>query len=161
VPVHSLLGLSLLALLIQETGLPKTAAREPQVWCQWRGPLGTGSAPGAKPPITWSEHENVRWKTALPVLGQSSPVVTGELVFLTCAIPFGEWLYFLQHYQGVLSRVHARTGTAPQRPARIRGVDDVYTSPLVDDSIYLRGDRFLYCLGGPKADPPSRFQWQH
>ena len=29
-------------------------------WPQWRGPLGTGEAPDADPPIEWSETNNVR-----------------------------------------------------------------------------------------------------
>lgn len=59
-------------------------------WPQWRGPLATGVAPHADPPMRWSETENVRWKSALPGLGHSSPIVWGELVFLTTAIPYGE-----------------------------------------------------------------------
>ena len=31
-----------------------------ETWPQWRGPLGTGAAPDADPPTTWSETENVR-----------------------------------------------------------------------------------------------------
>jgi len=38
-------------------------------WPQWRGPLGVGVAPGANPPIEWSESKNVRWKIALPGKG--------------------------------------------------------------------------------------------
>ena len=54
-------------------------------WGQWRGPLATGAAPKAKPPVEWSEAKNIRWKTELPGLGHSSPVVWGGLVFLTTA----------------------------------------------------------------------------
>jgi outer membrane protein assembly factor BamB len=60
-------------------------------WPQWRGPLGTGTAPaGADPPIEWSETSGVRWKAALPGLGHSSPIVWGDRVFLTTAVPRGE-----------------------------------------------------------------------
>ena len=31
-------------------------------WPQWRGPLATGVAPHANPPIEWSENQNIRWK---------------------------------------------------------------------------------------------------
>jgi outer membrane protein assembly factor BamB len=63
-------------------------------WPQWRGPLGTGVAPHADPPITWDEREgtNIRWKTAIPGRGHSTPVVWGERVFLTTAIPYGDAL---------------------------------------------------------------------
>ena len=58
-------------------------------WGQWRGPLGNGFAPNADPPLEWSETKNVRWKTPFPGLGHSSPVVWGDLVVLTAAIPDG------------------------------------------------------------------------
>jgi outer membrane protein assembly factor BamB len=59
-------------------------------WPQWRGPLGTGVAPAANPPVTWSDNKNIRWKTALPGKGHSTPIVWGERIFLTTAIPYGE-----------------------------------------------------------------------
>ncbi len=58
-------------------------------WPQWRGPLATGEAPGAHPPVEWSEAKNVRWKVEIPGRGQSSPVVWGDLVLLTTAVPAG------------------------------------------------------------------------
>ena len=59
-------------------------------WPQWRGPLATGVAPSADPPVEWSETRNVRWKTELPGQGHSSPVVWGDRVFVTAAVPVGE-----------------------------------------------------------------------
>jgi outer membrane protein assembly factor BamB len=59
-------------------------------WPQWRGPLANGVAPHASPPVQWSETNNLRWKIALPGQGHSSPIVFGDLVFLTAAIPVGE-----------------------------------------------------------------------
>jgi outer membrane protein assembly factor BamB len=59
-------------------------------WPAWRGPLGTGEAPGADPPVTWSEKKNVRWKSALPGAGHSTPIVWGERVFVTASEPYGE-----------------------------------------------------------------------
>ena len=58
-------------------------------WPQWRGPLGTGEAPDADPPVEWSEIKNIRWKAALPGLGHSTPVVWGDRIFLTTAVPYG------------------------------------------------------------------------
>lgn len=63
-----------------------------ETWPQWRGPLGTGAAPGSDPPVEWSETKNVRWKVALPGKGHSSPIVWGDRIFLTTAIPFGDTL---------------------------------------------------------------------
>jgi outer membrane protein assembly factor BamB len=59
-------------------------------WPQWRGPLGTGVAPDARPPVEWSETKNIRWKTALPGKGHSTPIVWGDRIFLTTAIPYGQ-----------------------------------------------------------------------
>ncbi len=59
-------------------------------WPQWRGPLATGEAPGASPPVSWAEDENVRFKVALPGRGHSTPIIWGERVFLTTAIETGD-----------------------------------------------------------------------
>lgn len=64
--------------------------QETQQWAQWRGPNFTGANDNADPPIRWSESENIKWKTALPGIGHSSPVVTKELVLLTTAVATGE-----------------------------------------------------------------------
>ncbi|MBS0260709.1 MAG: PQQ-binding-like beta-propeller repeat protein [Planctomycetes bacterium] len=72
---------------------PPQAEREAN-WPQWRGPWGTGVAPTATPPLEWNESdgEHIRWKTAIPGLGHSSPVVWGNRIFLTTAEPVGEAL---------------------------------------------------------------------
>ena len=61
-------------------------------WPQWRGPLATGLAPHANPPVEWSESKNIRWKIALPGKGHSTPIVWGDRVFVTTAVPYGEAL---------------------------------------------------------------------
>lgn len=58
-------------------------------WPQWRGPLATGVAPKAQPPVRWSETENVRWKYAIPGYGTSTPIIWEDQVFLLTAIPTG------------------------------------------------------------------------
>ena len=77
------LGLLATTLALALAPLPEAGAN----WPQWRGPLGTGSAPGAEPPLTWSESANVRWKTPIPGFGTSTPVVWNDLVFLLAAAP--------------------------------------------------------------------------
>ncbi len=59
-------------------------------WPAWRGPSRTGSAPGGNPPIEWSETKNIRWKKAIPGLGLSSPILLGDRLYLTTAVPTGE-----------------------------------------------------------------------
>ena len=46
-------------------------------WATWRGPDGSGTAPG-NPPTEWSEDKNIKWKTQLPGLGNSTPIVWGD-----------------------------------------------------------------------------------
>ena len=70
----------------------KPGVQQEQYWPQWRGPLGTGVAPNADPPVEWSEDKNIRWKRALPGLGHSTPIIWGDRIFLTAAIPHGEQL---------------------------------------------------------------------
>lgn len=61
-------------------------------WPQWRGPLGTGVGPHSDPPIEWSEDRNIVWKKALPGLGHSTPIIWGDRIFLTTAVPYGDAL---------------------------------------------------------------------
>ena len=59
-------------------------------WPQWRGPTGQGISNTAEPPIEWAEDKNVAWKVALPGKGHSTPIVWGQRVFVTAAIPVGD-----------------------------------------------------------------------
>ncbi len=68
-------------------------AEAPQDWPQWRGPYATGvAAEDAAPPTVWTNTENVAWKTPLPGRGHSTPIVWGDRVFVTTAIPSGKKL---------------------------------------------------------------------
>jgi outer membrane protein assembly factor BamB len=60
-----------------------------RAWPQWRGPLASGVAPHATPPLKWSETTNVRWKVEVPGRGSASPVVWGDRIFLSTAVPVG------------------------------------------------------------------------
>ena len=59
-----------------------SAAENP--WANFRGPSGQGADLAAKPPVTWSQTENLAWKIPLPGPGASSPIVWGDRVYLTC-----------------------------------------------------------------------------
>ena len=60
-------------------------------WPQFHGPNGSGiAAEDAQPATTWSDAQNVRWKVALPGPGSSSPIVSGERVFVTCYTGYGD-----------------------------------------------------------------------
>ncbi len=60
-------------------------------WPQFRGADSTGVISGAADlPDTWSDTENVVWKTDIPGRGWSSPVVWGDRVFLTTVVNSGQ-----------------------------------------------------------------------
>ncbi len=51
-------------------------------WTQFRGPNLSGVSADTVP-TTWSATENLKWKIALPGEGSSSPIVSGDAVFVT------------------------------------------------------------------------------
>ncbi len=59
------------------------ATVDAQHWPHWRGPAASGVSPEAGLPVQWSDKENVAWKAAIGGLSVSSPVVWGDLVFVT------------------------------------------------------------------------------
>jgi len=58
-------------------------------WPQYRGPKGNGISSEAKAPLEWNDTKNIKWKTALPGPGSSSPIVSGGYVFVTCYSGYG------------------------------------------------------------------------
>lgn len=70
-------------------------------WPEFRGPWGNGQvalpADGAETGLAlqWSETENVRWKTAIPYQGWSTPVILGKDIWLTTATLEGHDYYAL------------------------------------------------------------------
>jgi len=58
-------------------------------WPQWRGPFFSGMAVGDAPTV-WSDTSNIKWKADIPGRGHSTPVIWGDRIFLTTAIPTGK-----------------------------------------------------------------------
>jgi outer membrane protein assembly factor BamB len=54
-------------------------------WPEFRGPTGQGLSDQTGLPLIWSEQRNVRWKTAIPGKGWSSPVIQDDRIWLTTA----------------------------------------------------------------------------
>ncbi len=54
-------------------------------WPAWRGPDGQGHCSEKNLPLKWSKTDNVKWKVPLEDLGNSTPVVWGDKLFLTQA----------------------------------------------------------------------------
>jgi outer membrane protein assembly factor BamB len=62
-------------------------------WPQFRGPQGNGHADSTGLPLTWSEAENVAWKTPIHDRGWSSPVIWGNQVWMTTATEDGTRMF--------------------------------------------------------------------
>lgn len=58
-------------------------------WPRFRGPTGDGITNDTSIPLKWSDKENIIWRTELPGAGSSSPIVSGDRVFLTCYSGYG------------------------------------------------------------------------
>ncbi len=82
-PVNSVARVLLLAGVLACFSAPTASAEN---WPCWRGPRRDGTSLGTAPPTHWSATENVTWKTALPGVGHSSPIVWGDHLFLTTAL---------------------------------------------------------------------------
>lgn len=62
------------------------AAQRDRNWHQWRGPHANGVAPHGNPPVEWDEETNVKWKVPIPGLGNASPIVWEDQIFLLTAV---------------------------------------------------------------------------
>ena len=57
-------------------------------WSQFRGPGGHGRSDSKGTPVTWSDNQNIAWKTDLPGPGASSPIVLSNRIWVTCFTGF-------------------------------------------------------------------------
>ncbi|MFP6904218.1 MAG: PQQ-binding-like beta-propeller repeat protein [Verrucomicrobiota bacterium] len=76
--------LSLVSLLICTFALLAPA----EDWPRFLGPGGAGVS-AEQVPVSWSETQNIRWKKDLPGPGNSSPIVSGGKLFVTCYSGYG------------------------------------------------------------------------
>jgi outer membrane protein assembly factor BamB len=78
------IALACLPLLLLVAAAPDESAN----WPQFRGPFASGVSTGRPTPVEWNVEtgKNVRWKTPIPGLGHSAPVVWGDRVFVTTAV---------------------------------------------------------------------------
>lgn len=65
------------------------AQAAPPGWPQFRGPNSNPVGDDARLAEQWSKTENVEWKAEIPGRGWSSPVVSGDRVFLTTVVTEG------------------------------------------------------------------------
>jgi len=92
--------ITLLAVLVLSLSSITTNA---QNWPSFRGPNASGVAEGSKPPITWDVEkvQNVLWRTAIPGLSHSSPIVWDNHVFVITAISNNPKATFVAKDRGI------------------------------------------------------------
>jgi len=75
-------------------------------WPSFRGPNAAGIADGYEIPVQWDgvRSVNVAWKTPLPGLGHSSPVIWGDRIFLTTAVSSDPDAIFVHGLDGRIDR---------------------------------------------------------
>jgi outer membrane protein assembly factor BamB len=66
-----------------------SASSDPAHWPQWRGPFFNGVARTAAP-VEFGDTKNIKWKIEIPGRGFSTPVIWGDRIFLTTAVPTGK-----------------------------------------------------------------------
>lgn len=139
-------------------------------WPQFRGADSRGIGSSDQLPIVWGQGTNIAWKTPIPGRGWSSPIVSGNHVFVTSAVSDGEeeapkkGLYFggerpasRNRHRWIATSLDRRTGLvewttelAAATPASSIHVKNTYASetPVTDGKhlFVLFGQVGLYCL---------------
>ena len=110
---------------------------------QFRGTEGQGHFAAKDLPVTWSETENVTWKTPLPGLGWSSPTFIDNEIWLTTALDGGKSLRALCLDKKTGKTIHDVEVLHLEHPAGIHGKNShASPTPVID------GQRVFVHFGG-------------
>lgn len=126
-------------------------------WPQFRGPEGQGHSTASKLPTTWSETENVLWKTPVPGSGWSSPALLGQQIWLTTAVDNGKTLHALAFDRNSGKLLHDVVVFELEDPGPIHGKNS-HASPTP----ILEGDRVFVHFGAHGTaclDNSGRILW--
>jgi len=132
-------------------------------WPSWRGPLHSGVAPDADPPVKWSESENIRWKVELPGPGHATPVVWGERIFVLSAVktekPTNAYRFVVSALDRGTGKTLWQTVVREEVPheAGHATASQASASPVTDGKHVWAffGSRGLYCL-----DMDGKVKWE-
>ena len=133
-------------------------------WPDFRGPTGDGYVPTssaterASVPLLWDESKNIPWKTPIPHLGLSSPVVMDGRVWLTTATEDGHEFFVIcveAETGEILANVKLFHSEDPEPLSNGRRDNSYATpSPVVEkDRVYLHFGSFgTACLDTKSFD---------
>ncbi len=144
--------LGLLASLSFSSGTALAFEPNPD-WPQWRGPHGDACAVGGPYPVHFDPQQQCRWQVALPGIGCSTPIVSGDQIILTCPIN-GQNAVLSYNFQG---KLNWQTVLGAQRRGKHRNGSGCNPSPVSD------GQRvFVYFKSGTLAalDRQGQRLWQ-
>ncbi len=137
-------------------------------WTQFRGPGGLGVSGEKDLPLTWSETENVAWKTPMPGYGASSPIALNGRLYVTCYSGYGivrnqgameDLMFHLVCVDGKNGKIIWDRRIKPELPESTRVRDHGYaaSTPVTDGS-------YLYVFFGKsglfKFDLEGNRIWQ-
>ena len=124
--------LRFLILLLVMVTLTTLVIAEDESWPQFRGPGSLGISQTKNLPVTWSDTENLSWKTALPGSGSSSPIALDGKIYVT-----GENGYIV---------VLRQSGELDVLGKNDMGESCIATPAIADGRLYVRTLTKLYCI---------------
>jgi outer membrane protein assembly factor BamB len=128
-------------------------------WVHWRGPSGQGYSDDTRVPLTWSETKNVVWKVKLPGVGNSSPVVWGDRIFLTAASKDGDERYVLCLRKSDGKLLWQKTASKGVAPGRTHAWNGYASASCTTDGKHVYaffGTPGLFCY-----DFEGNLAWKH
>jgi len=118
------------AFLIVSAVTSMATAQQTANWPDFRGPQGDGHVVGdAVLPLTWSETENVVWKTPIPHKGWSTPVTWGDQIWLTTATEEGHDFFVLVLNRNTGAVLHNAKLFHSETPEPLGNNVNCYASP--------------------------------
>jgi outer membrane protein assembly factor BamB len=126
-------------------------------WPAWRGPRGTGVADEKNVPLKWSQESNIAWKAELPGEGNSTPIVWGDKVFVSCASDKGRLRSLLCFSKQTGEQLWAKSVHYPKAELTHDTNPFCSSSPVTDGErvIVWHGSAGIYCY-----DLDGREQWK-
>lgn len=126
----------------------ENAKAEVPTWPQWRGPRQDGHSGDPRAPLWWGPGENLKWQIDLPGVGNSSPVVWGERVFLTAATKTGteRWVVCIDRTSGKILWQQTAAKGLPAEPVHAWNTHASATCATDGERVYaFFGTPGLFC----------------